>query len=46
MSEVFEMYDVRLDHIGRGRGAMLLQTDKGVRDVDAVQVIMVMRGDR
>lgn len=29
MSEVFEMYDVRLDHIGRGRGAMLLQTDKG-----------------
>ena len=21
MSEVFEMYDVRLDHIGRGRGA-------------------------
>ena len=23
MSEVFEMYDVRLDHIGRGRGAML-----------------------
>lgn len=35
MSEVFEMYDVRLDHIGRGRGAMLLQTDKGVRQIRA-----------
>ena len=35
MSEVFEMYDVRLDHIGRGRGARLLQTDKGVRQIRA-----------
>ena len=38
MSEVFEMYDVRLDHIGRGRGAMLLYTDKGVRQVRAAEV--------
>lgn len=38
MSEVFEMYDVRLDHIGRGRGAMVLYTDKGVRQVRATEV--------
>ena len=38
MSEVFEMYDVRLDHIGRGRGAMVLYTDKGVRQVRAAEV--------
>lgn len=38
MSEVFEMYDVSLDHIGRGRGAMLLYTDKGVRQVRAAEV--------
>ena len=38
MSEVFEMYDVRLDHIGRGRGAMVLHTDKGVRQVRAAEV--------
>ena len=38
MSEVFEMYDVRLDHIGRGRGAMVLYPDKGVRQVRAAEV--------
>ena len=38
MSEVFEMYDVSLDHIGRGRGAMLLHTDKGVRQLRATTV--------
>lgn len=38
MSEVFEMYDVTLEHTGRGRGAMLLHTDKGVRQVRAVTV--------
>ena len=38
MSEVFDMYDVRLDHIGRGRGAMVLYTDKGVRQVRAAEV--------
>lgn len=35
MSEVYEMYDVSLDHIGRGRGAIVLHTDKGVRQVRA-----------
>ena len=39
MSEVFEMYDVRLDYIGRGRGAMLLQTDKGVRQIRATTAV-------
>lgn len=38
MSEVYEMYDVQADHIGRGRGAMLLHTDKGIRQVRAVTV--------
>lgn len=35
MSEVFEMYDVRFDHVGRGRGAIVLHTDKGVRQLRA-----------
>ena len=30
MSEVYELYDVTIDHVGRGRGAALLYTDKGV----------------
>lgn len=38
MSEVYEMYDVQPEHIGRGRGAMVLHTDKGIRQVRAVTV--------
>ena len=30
MSEVYELYDVTIDHMGRGRGASLLYTDKGI----------------
>ena len=36
MSEVYEMYDVTLDRVGRGRGATLLYTDKGIRQVRPV----------
>lgn len=38
MSEVYEMYDVQPEHIGRGWGAMVLHTDKGIRQVRAVTV--------
>lgn len=38
MSEVYEMYDVQTERIGRGRGAMVLYTDKGVRQVRPVVV--------
>lgn len=36
MAEVYEMYDMQIDHIGRGRGAIVLHTDKGIRQVRAV----------
>lgn len=38
MSEVYEMYDVQTEHIGRGRGAVVLHTDKGIRQIRAVTV--------
>ena len=33
MSEVYEMYDIQIEKTGRGRGAILLYTDKGLLQV-------------
>ena len=33
MGEVYEAYDMEVQGTGRGRGAVILMTDKGVRQV-------------
>lgn len=33
MSEVYEAYDMDINGIGRGRGAIILMTDKGIRQI-------------
>ncbi len=36
MGEVYEAYDMEVQGIGRGRGAIILMTDKGIRQVSAL----------
>ena len=36
MGEVYEAYDMEVQGIGRGRGAIILMTDKGIRQVAAL----------
>ncbi len=33
MGEVYEAYDMQIESIGRGRGAIILRTDKGIRQI-------------
>ncbi len=33
MSEVYEAYDMEILGVTRGRGAMILKTDKGIRQI-------------
>ena len=36
MGEVYEAYDMEVQGIGRGRGAIILMTDKGIRQVSSL----------
>ena len=36
MGEVYEAYDMEVQGTGRGRGAVILMTDKGVRQVSSL----------
>lgn len=36
MGEVYEAYDMEVQGIGRGRGAVILMTDKGIRQVSSL----------
>ena len=36
MGEVYEAYDMQIESIGRGRGAIILRTDKGIRQITSL----------
>ena len=36
MCEVYEAYDMQIESIGRGRGAIILRTDKGIRQITSL----------
>ena len=38
MGEVYEAYDMQIESIGRGRGAIILRTDKGIRQIASLSV--------